>query len=221
MREPPSRFANPFATCWTRTGALPWCATDSVDPPSVVAALKAADWRGQLVGPHGVGKSSLLEALIPPLRVHGKQPVLCSDASAAPATGTLLIDGFERLAPTDAQALISRWSNECRSFVLTTHRPIDGVAVVARLTPNQRLLGSLFGWLTRSAETPVTIADAQASLVRHDGNLREVWFDLYDLHDRLTRPDRTAPVTATYQTPAREASSARGPADRRSPTSVH
>src|SRR4051812_21064209 len=69
--SPPSRHDNPFATCWTRPGAIPFRfrASDSIE--LLVAKLTAQNGWGAILGPHGSGKSTLLESLKPALLVAG------------------------------------------------------------------------------------------------------------------------------------------------------
>jgi ABC-type branched-subunit amino acid transport system ATPase component len=61
----PSRHSNPFATCWTRPGALAFQFAADESAEQVIARFVAAAERGQIVGPHGSGKSTLLETLRP------------------------------------------------------------------------------------------------------------------------------------------------------------
>ena len=59
----PSRHTNPFATCWTRPGAIAFHFPPGESAEQLVARLAADNWRGEIVGPHGSGKSTLLETL--------------------------------------------------------------------------------------------------------------------------------------------------------------
>ncbi|MCA9240591.1 MAG: hypothetical protein KDA37_10340, partial [Planctomycetales bacterium] len=58
---------------------------------------------------------------------------------------------------------------------------------LARLCPSLEDAQRLFQLLRQQASTPVTLDHLCESYHRHAGNLREVWFDLYDQHERLTR----------------------------------
>src|SRR3989337_2526881 len=70
---PPSRHDNPFATCWTRPGAIAFRFANGENAEQVVAQLAAKNWWGAIVGPHGSGKSTLLEALKPALSRVGRR----------------------------------------------------------------------------------------------------------------------------------------------------
>src|SRR5207244_3306778 len=69
--NPPSRRDNPFATCWTRPGALPFRFADGENAERLIAKLAVQSWFGAIVGPHGSGKSTLLETLKPALVASG------------------------------------------------------------------------------------------------------------------------------------------------------
>ena len=62
-KGPPSRHTNPFATCWTRPGAMAFQFPPGESAERLVAKLAAVGWWGEIVGPHGSGKSTLLETL--------------------------------------------------------------------------------------------------------------------------------------------------------------
>src|SRR5438067_3592808 len=69
--EAPSRRDNPFATCWTRPGALAFRFGRELTAEKLVARLLAQNCCGAIVGPHGSGKSTLLESLKPALIAAG------------------------------------------------------------------------------------------------------------------------------------------------------
>src|SRR5689334_14536475 len=70
--QPPSRSANPFATCWTNPGTIPFHFPNSETAEGLVTKLSTHQWRGAIIGPHGSGKSTLLEALKPALCAAGR-----------------------------------------------------------------------------------------------------------------------------------------------------
>lgn len=70
--HPPS---NPFATRWVRPGAIPFRFARSESMETIVARLQNNRWRGAIIGPHGTGKSTLVQSLLPTLADAGKQPV--------------------------------------------------------------------------------------------------------------------------------------------------
>ena len=201
--SPPSRGDNPFATCWTRPGAIGWVDVggDALRgavtglPACAVACLNCnAGW--QVVGPHGSGKSALLHALADTLRTRG---CACETLMAGAALErdlwdpevTHFVEGFERLGRRDRRRCFDKWRRQRTAFVITTHRRLrrwrGSPKVLAELRPNRRLLATLFDHLTRERPTTVSLGNALASFARRRGNLREVWFDLYELHEGRRR----------------------------------
>lgn len=194
---------NPFATRWTRPGAMPYFFAAGDSAAGVVDRLQAAGWRGQVVGPHGSGKSSLVAALAAELERRGRRVVsiaLCDgqrtlgvDLRCATLPGVptqIVVDGYEQL---------SRWSRWrlhacCRrrdwGLLVTTHRA-TGLATVAELAPSLALAQGLVSYLTASSPSPVAPADVAEAYAAHGGNLREMLFSLYDLHAARARPARS------------------------------
>ncbi|MEM6799496.1 MAG: hypothetical protein AAF589_08275 [Planctomycetota bacterium] len=148
---------------------------------------------GQIVGPHGSGKSTLLDALADALLQRGDTVVRWTINGkrlrhAMPQThgGYLLIDGYEQLGILSSQHVRWRcWLRQTK-LVVTTHQR-RRLPVLATLAPSEDAIRSLFRQLTKTRRTLVTESDAVASYRRHNGNVREVWFDLYDRHERLAR----------------------------------
>jgi hypothetical protein len=67
----PTRDTNPFATCWTRPGAIPFVFAGDQTAAGLVTRLAELGWRAEIVGPHGSGKSTLVAALLPEVRDAG------------------------------------------------------------------------------------------------------------------------------------------------------
>src|SRR4051812_42398598 len=72
LHTPPSRGLNPFATCWTHPGALPYRFNEGQNVEQLLSQFAAQQWRGAIIGPHGSGKSTLLESLKPAIVAAGR-----------------------------------------------------------------------------------------------------------------------------------------------------
>jgi hypothetical protein len=208
-REVPSRYDNPFATCWTRPGAIAYRFVGGQNAELLIGQLRALGWRGAIIGPHGSGKSTLLETLKPALRDAGRrvhtvalrygQRSLPRDflASIGAASDSLVIvDGYEQLSWVEKWRLGRRCRRANAGLLVTSHSPTR-LPTLIRLAPDLPLVEQLVADLAARVSTPVTREDIAASLACHGSNVREVFFDLYDLHERSRVCGRTQVASAT------------------------
>jgi hypothetical protein len=191
---PPSRHDNPFATCWTRPGARAFRFANGQSAEQLVAKLAAQGWWGAIVGPHGSGKSTLLETLKPALHWGGRH--VCSialrDGQHRLPRGLLprelegailIVDGYEQLS------WLERWrlQRHCRRAnvgLLVASHGETRLPTLIRLEPDGALVGQLVAELAARVYTSITSADVAASFACHGSNVREVFFELYDRHER-------------------------------------
>ncbi len=76
--------SNPFSTRFVRPGALAYRFPPGESAATLVERLAASGWRGQIVGPHGSGKSTLVAALgetLPRSPVGPRWSLPCTTAS--------------------------------------------------------------------------------------------------------------------------------------------
>lgn len=200
----PSRFANPFATCWTRPGALEFQFAGDDSRERFVARLATANWRGAIVGPHGSGKSTLVETLKPHLAARGfsvaatalrdgerRLPAGFLRKSLTAVRPLVIIDGYEQLSWLSRQLLHWRIRRAAAGLLVTSHAP-PALPVLYRTQPSLALAEQLVFTLTEQNPSPISPADVAASHASHGSNLRELLFALYDRHEALTHARRTA-----------------------------
>ena len=151
----------------------------------LLARLKSLRYRAAIVGPHGTGKTTLLEDLAPRLRSRGflttfvrldsTEPRLgpnqWEQVDAAGAGHVLLLDGAEQLSLPQWLRLRFR-ARRAGGLVITTHRP-GRLPTLLRTSTSPALLSQILD------ELGIPF-DAAELFARHRGNLRNALWDLYD-----------------------------------------
>jgi hypothetical protein len=193
---PPSRYANPFATCWTRPGAIPFRFPAGENAEGLLAKLDRLKWRGAIVGPHGSGKSTLLETLKPLLHEAGIKVIgktLQNGERRLPAGilpcrkgAMIIVDGYEQLSRLERVKLLVACRRRGCGLLVTSHAPTV-LPTLLRTEPSERLVYELVERLAAQVSTSIASSDVAASLACHGSNVREIFFDLYDRHEQLRR----------------------------------
>jgi hypothetical protein len=163
----------------------------------LLSRLDALNRRGALVGPHGTGKTTLLEDLEARLRARGCRTTLLRLSTEHPrlprtcdrefysklgAGDFVLLDGAEQLS------WLAWWTFEYKTrraggLIITTHRAGRLPALHhCRTTP------ALLNDLAAALDRPIDESTAAALHTRHRGNLREALRELYDRHARAISP---------------------------------
>jgi hypothetical protein len=187
---------NPFATRYVRPGALPFLFPPGHDLAGLVERLRRQGWWGQVVGPHGTGKSTLLAALVPELERAGRRPLLVclhEGERALPAGARSALNEAPRLFVIDGHEQLGWWARRglhraCRrnghGLLITTHHSA-GLPELYRTTVTADLARRVVDKLLGGAEgSLLDKVDVAALLAARRGNLRAVLFDLYDEHER-------------------------------------
>lgn len=186
---------NPFATRYTRPGALRFRFPAGEDESKLVERRRLSHWRGQIVGPHGSGKSSLLAALAPALEAAGRRVRIVAlhegerrlkftrrDWDEFSSSSLLIIDGYEQLGR------LARWSVDvnCRrrgcGLLVTTHRDL-GLPLLFTTDARLDLAIELAHELLPVGQQAIRDADIEAAWRNRRGDMREMLFDLYDLFE--------------------------------------
>ena len=195
----PSRYSNPFSTCWTSNlSYVEFC--HSVD--EVLSRWKNLGHWGAVVGSHGTGKSTLLRALNDRLHALGAEPEwitlrpnLEGSFSVSDARNRiLLLEGLERLSFFKQLTLIGQLKRQQCRVLATLHS--DSITWPWRLQTvlntevSTKLAKHLFNELvSNGSEKLVTWSDALKCWQHGNGDLRELWFDLYELYESRQSDD--------------------------------
>lgn len=179
---------NPFAS--ERVLEIRYRLPDGWTWESLLDRLAALGWRAAIVGPHGRGKTTLLEDLAPRLEARGFQvrplslwddhPRLRSEDRARlrdlDSRDFVLLDGAEQLGRLSWLFLKIR----CRragGLLVTSHRP-GLLPTLLECHTSPGLLAGIVRELT--GEEPPDAADMETLFARHAGNLRSALRELYD-----------------------------------------
>ena len=114
----------------------------------------------------------------------------CRQCQSAPADASATNPHHRRLRAT---RLVRTAANtvvvavaQGTGLLVTSHTP-TGIPTLIRLRPIEHLVEQAGRRFVRRVSTGITPADVAASHACHGSNVREIFFDLYDRHERLRR----------------------------------
>jgi hypothetical protein len=187
---------NPFCTKCVRPGAIPFLFPTDQDADALVRRLQQNGWWGEIVGRHGSGKSALLATLIPRIELAGRRAAIielhdgqrrlrldleCDRRLRPPMV--LVVDGYEQL---------SRWrrwllKRDCRrrglGLLVTAHASV-GLPKLYRTAATPEMTERIVRQLMAGRSCSFTTSEIAACFARHNENVRETLFDLYDVYER-------------------------------------
>ena len=189
------RDRNPFSSRATRPGAIAYRFANGCDLSQLVATLRIHGWWGQIVGPHGSGKSTLLHALLSPLGDAGRKvrhytlhsgekrlPIAGGELKSWDAETQVIIDGFEQLGGWN-RSMVKRVCRQQGAGLLVTSHQSAGFPTLFSSAVTPQLAQQLVTDLLPPECQRIAPDDVARSFERHGGNLREVFFELYDVYE--------------------------------------
>ncbi|MFV2065638.1 MAG: hypothetical protein ACC645_01560 [Pirellulales bacterium] len=194
---------NPFSTRYVRPGAMAYRFSPGQSVDRLLALLRSKGGWGEIIGPHGSGKSTLLETLVlkwqatggsvVTYRLHDEERHFPRQArNARPKSGgelLVVVDGYEQLGMTSRWWLKRRIRRAGTGLLVTAHQR-TGLPHLFDTGTDPSTVVELVENLTTGIPSSVRPSDVIASFARHDGNVREILFDLYLLHERRRRSER-------------------------------
>ena len=195
----PDCHRNPFSTSRVRPGAVPYCFPPGHGARDLVRRLRDGGWWGQIIGPHGSGKSALVAALVPAVEHAGRRTILVGlhdgqrrlgvdlrSPPAADASTLLIVDGYEQLGRLSRFRLKRFCRRRGIGLLVTAHRSV-GLPELFRTATSVELARRVVARLLGEQSTLITPEDVAERFSRNDGDLRETLFDLYDLYEDRRR----------------------------------
>lgn len=200
-------ISNPFATKFIRAGSMPYLFVNGHSIEAMFGQLVTSRMRGQIVGPHGTGKSTLLKQMVQQFKEHTHQK---SDAPLGESfmaaqlgqgirrlpwswfklirtrPGTLLvIDGYEQLSLWRRISLQTVIRLRRLGLLITTHETQWGLPVLIRThadVPTTRAIVDrlLADQSTGQPQPDLSDRELRQLLDSCGGNTREVLFQLFD-----------------------------------------
>ncbi len=203
MSETPDRIeGNPFSTRHVRPGAIEYLFPPGATVESLLTRLEGNSWLGQIVGPHGSGKSALLATLIRGVEESGRRVHLRElhdgqrrmpgdfgrTDKITPDT-LVIVDGYEQLGYLSRWKLRRLCQRRALGLLVTSHESVgfpDLFRTASDVDTVARLVDRLF-----DGDSPISAEEVRDRFSTHKGDIRELFFDLYDLYEER-RPQREA-----------------------------
>ncbi len=203
---------NPFSTQDISPAVMPLVG-DPDEIRKVTKTWQHAGWIGQIVGPHGAGKTSLTYALqaevtdrfcntrrltirkqAPRRRFPSPSRIEIGGGqwqSSVSRGSLLMIDGLENLNPINRCLMIRYCRSHQIGLLLTTHRRLAALPVIATVQPEIATLIGIVDYLMRDqspeARAAIDRQTIQQAFVENQGDLRESLMSLYDVFERWAR----------------------------------
>jgi DNA replication protein DnaC len=190
---------NPFCTRRIRPGAVPFYFPAGMDVENLIDRLRRNQWRGEIVGPHGSGKSTLLASILKAVEQAGLQAVCFelhdgqrslprdwrrkTKSAAISRPAIVAVDGYEQLSLWNRFRLKSYCRRRHLGLLVTSHSA-TGLPEIFRTSASLEMALQIVEKLMQKEHIAVPANIIADSLARHNANIRDLLFDLYDYFEQ-------------------------------------
>jgi energy-coupling factor transporter ATP-binding protein EcfA2 len=186
--EPIVLASNPFATRFIRPGAIEYLYPAGQSGEALVEQLRAQNWQGQIIGPHGSGKSTLVAALAAALaaagrkvvQIKGQEPQAIDDKVLDTST-QVIVDGFEQLSWWAKWKMKQHCRRQGAGLLVTAHSDM-GFPTLVRTEPSLELACAVVGRLLPAGDNAIESEEIARAYEAVGGNIREMLLSLYDVY---------------------------------------
>ncbi|MBA61906.1 MAG: hypothetical protein CMJ76_06015 [Planctomycetaceae bacterium] len=186
---------NPFETRWIRPDSLGYKTADDKSVPELLDLVLASKKPMEVVGTHGIGKTTLAYSLCREAANRGidAQLIRCGQESFAQVLQSLqqegkitILDEYERLSRWQ-RFLIKRGARTIAGQLVVVAHQTQGYTRLAFMKPNLQAIKSVIRHLQLTHNLPEVIqgSDVERLMKEYHNDCREVLFACYDLfHQR-------------------------------------
>lgn len=206
--------SNPFATRFVRPDAATYLTLQTPPIAELAERFESLGRRAQILGPHGVGKSTLLATIVSELRSRGESvqaillhlgdrrlPLEFERSIAWDERPIVVVDGAEQLSWLRRRGLISKATKHGAGLLITTHTDL-GLPTLCELVP--RASDAVAIARHHDPQGIVSDDEIRAAFARRKGDLRETLFELFDLYRAKTIEMPAAGAETALDAQARE-----------------
>jgi len=196
----PLHAANPFSTRAVRPGAIEFQFPSDDSPQELLSRLRDNHWWGEIIGPHGSGKSTLIETLREAFLHAGRKvhqftltrgqrwlPATADDKANWDDQTQVVVDGFEQLGWWQRRSLKRTCRRRSCGLLITAHASFGFPSMFTATTSLDVTEQLVFALLPEHAAHHISTTEIEEAFARHEGNVREVFFDLYDRYEQHAR----------------------------------
>ena len=184
---------NPYSTCFTEPGKLPFIFSRADQLEHLLTEFERHGFRGQIVGPHGCGKTTLTMTLEPYLESRFTKIKRITIRNDGTVSGNIrknggqkqdmptlfVIDGIENISWLQRKIFLKSIKMNVSGLLLTTHRAIKGIPVIHQITPSFEIFAKVVSLI--SPKHPTDPQHLKRVFSQNNDSIRESLMSLYTI----------------------------------------